>query len=210
MSASAASMGLLNGSTASAGTPDDDCVELAAVTDGARSDFSESKNRKIAGEDLKGSGTTVSAMKDAGGGLWVAHNSNQALERFPHYGLSPGASDEARNGKKTPLCSDSKFVHTGPPEAIQNSGHAEARLLGNFEDGAKGLSLTLSIDWIPTTDPPSKMPCEKCYAMLCAAQKDCEHDISLCDKDGKKQSLEKHCAAGTAGYQSLKKSMGEK
>jgi len=209
---SAAAMQVLTGAMAPAVIPDPECVELKKATDKKRSEISsKTKDKTVAGKDLKGKGTTVSAMKSTpkAGGMTktrLAHNNNKAHMKCPS-AMAKGASSDARKGKKTPLCPSSSFSHPDP--AMQKSGHAEARLLGEL-GAAKPRSITLSIDWIPGNGAPSKMPCEDCHKMLCAAKTECGHDISLCDSKGQKHELsDDHCPATPASYDALRQTMGE-
>lgn len=143
-----------------------------------------------------------------GGGrasMTTAHNNHKAVEKCPTP-LAEGASDKARAGKESPLCSKSDYKHPDP--AIQKSGHAEARLFGELGN-ARPKTITISIDWQPKTDDGSKMPCEDCHKMLCAAMEDCGHNISLCDSQGNKQNLKDHCPANKTTYQGLQRAMGE-
>jgi hypothetical protein len=206
MSASVAAMTVLTGGTAVGVIKDPDCVELKKKTDEKRKELDEaSSDKSIVGHDDGGGGTTVSGMKSAGG-IATAHNNQKAYERCPN-GMSKGASSEVRKGEETPLCPDSTYKHPAP--AAQKSGHAEARLIGGL-GGATGQSLTFSIDWRPKSGGRSNMPCPDCHKMLCAAKKDCDLDISLCDKQGQKHALsDEHCPATPESYIALQETMGE-
>lgn len=50
--------------------------------------------------------------------------------------------------------------------------------------------ITLNIDWQPKSGGASKMPCPDCHQMLCAAIKDCGHEISLCNRNNEKKPLD--------------------
>lgn len=168
----------------------DECKKLEESNNGVRKDLKDTgtTNKKVVGKDLEGQGTTVSSMS-CNGNITPAHNSKQALERIETV-LAEGGSDAIRQGKETPLCPESKYVHPPPPEwAMQKSGHAEARLMAGIRS-APPSKITFNIDWIPGQGGQSKMPCEDCHKMLCAAANDCKHDIWLCGKDGNKHKLD--------------------
>ena len=146
-----------------------------------------------------------------GGFIATAHNSQKAQEFFPST-FESGGSDAVRSGESSTLCGN--YKHPDPAE--QKSGHAEARLLDGMERNAPPTKLTFNIDWRPNTGAPSKMPCETCLKMMCAARA-CGHEIWLCKDDGPPvQVSAKHCQPekekgknSKKYYRQLKADMGE-
>ncbi|WP_280152281.1 hypothetical protein [Piscinibacter sp. XHJ-5] len=185
-----------------------DCEELADSNEARRGELdSKTKDKTLVGAEGEGEGTTVSSVKRtavAGGPTKVrsAHNNHKAHEKCPKT-LAKGGSGDVRGGAPT-LCGN--YTHAKP--TMQKSGHAEARLLDELQNAAPR-RMTLNIDWRPKTGKPSKMPCENCHAMLCAAR-DCKHEITLCGKGNKPVALDQsHCPPTKASYQKLKSDMGE-
>ena len=207
---STAATGPFTGNAKQGATPDPVCKELKDTTDAKRKELGErSTNKRVVGKDATGKGTTVTAMKaitgDGTAQVAAAHNDANALKFCPS-GLVEGAGPDVRSGEKTPLCPQSDYKH--PPDAQQKSGHAEARLIGAL-GGARSMTITFSIDWRKGAGRRSNMPCQNCLDMLCAAMKECDFNISLCDKKGQPHALneEQHCSAN--GRQKLLKTMGE-
>ena len=190
------------------------CAKLDDANNETRSGLaSKSKDKKIVGPDKNGAGTTVasSSFTPARGGRSInqtAHNNAKANN------FSQNALAEGSGGKSKVKCPAASHKYLKGMEA-QHAGHAEARMVDNVFTGRKPKgSMTINVDWIPSTDPQSKMPCENCLKLLCAAQK-CGVDIYLCDKEGKKKKLQegKHCPKdgppGPQHHQALQKTMGE-
>jgi hypothetical protein len=219
--AEVASVAPQTGATAAEGPIKDDCKELSEKNDGARYDlWQKTDDQSLMGKNVKvsenlsfengsQSGTTVSSMMGSpiGGGasfLASAHNSQKAQEFFPST-FDAGGGEKVRSGEESTLCGN--YTHPAPAE--QKSGHAEARLFDSLGKNAAPTKLTLNIDWRPSNGKPSKMPCETCHQMMCAA-KECKHQIFLCKKDGSPVEVsEKHCPVRKGSYQQLKIDMGE-
>jgi len=192
-----------------------DCQKLDEKNSQTRGDLSSNtSNKSIVGHDEQGAGTTVSSVvsRPAGGGraqVATAHNNQQAVEKCPNP-LAPGGSDKVREGKETPLCSESKYKHPDP--ADQKSGHAEARLMAEMPQSRPRV-VTINIDWQPKTEDGSKMPCRDCHKMLCAAMKDCGHTIYLCDSKANKVDISDTCPEKgeptKKDHDKLKSKMGE-
>lgn len=194
---------------APAGPVKSDCDELADANEARRQELDEKTTDKtLVGAEGEGEGTTVSSVKRtpiSGGSTKVrsAHNNQKAQEKCPKT-LAKGGSKSVREGAPT-TCG---YTHAKP--TMQKSGHAEARLIDELA-GASPRKMTFNIDWRPKTGEPSKMPCENCHKMMCAAvTKPCEHKITLCGKDNKPVELSKaHCPANKQSYGQLKADMGE-
>jgi hypothetical protein len=183
-----------------------ECEELSKNNETTRKELGAlSSDKCIVGHDDNCAGTTVASMDV--GSLQSAHNNQKAQMRLDSR-LAPGGDSAVRSGEKTPLCEGSSYKHPAP--AMQKSGHAEARLMAEIAS-APPSKITLNIDWRPKSGGASKMPCPDCHEMLCAAAKDCGHEISLCREDGAKVPLEcpKPGEPSHKSYRRLEKAMGE-
>ncbi len=70
--------------------------------------------------------------------------------------------------------------------------------------GALPSKITFNIDWRSTTaGGTSKMPCKTCHEYLCKVSKDCDIEISLCDRNNVAHPVP--CPANRKNRQSLKK-----
>jgi len=198
---------------AQAQSTDPECKKLNDANNETRSGLaSNSSDKTIVGPDKDGSGTTVasSRFKPAKGPAIVqsSHNNKKANN------FAPNDLAEGSGGQSHVNCPGVRHSHAHP--RAQKAGHAEARMVDDlFEGGAPGAGkMTINIDWIPKNGSPSKMPCEDCHKMLCAAKK-CGVQVSLCDSKGKKQELkeDEHCpkkgSPTKAHYQNLRATMGE-
>jgi hypothetical protein len=190
-----------------ASSPDPECKELEDQNAETRSGLaSNTSDKTIVGPDKDCSGTTVASSKFTGGGGTInqtSHSRKKAQDYSPH-DLAEGSG-----GVSKVNCPGTRHSHAKP--RAQKAGHAEARMVDDlFAKKAGSGSMTINVDWVPKTDPPSKMPCEDCHKMLCAAQK-CGVQVSLCAKDGQKKKLEegKHCPADKNTYANLQATMGE-
>jgi len=191
--------------------PKTDCEELEDENSDARTELkNKTKDKTLVGTDGKGRGTTVSSAKitssSVGSGFKTAHSRGKAHEKLPAR-FEKGGDPADRAAGKSNLCAGSGHSHPSP--AMQKSGHAEARIFDGMGPTTGG-SVTLSIDWKPKSKKStSKMPCEDCHKMLCAAEDNCKIEIKLCDKKGKPQKLAGHCPADQSSYQRLQATMGE-
>jgi hypothetical protein len=194
------------------------CKKLEDANIETRADLMAStKNKKIVGKpvgprkrpytyDSRGTTVASSSFTPARGGRSInqtAHNNADAID------FAPNALAQGSGGQSKVNCPGTRHSHARP--RAQKAGHAEARMIDNVFTGRQPRgSMTINVDWVPKTDLPSKMPCEDCHKMMCAAQK-CNVEIYLCDKNGKKQKLQegKHCPATPASYEALQKTMGE-
>lgn len=206
--------------TASTGKPDQDippdnpCKELDQQNKDARNELSAAtKDKSVVGPNGNGRGTTVSSGKfaPAGGGaskIWTAH-SNQKAHEFCKKRFANGQKKSLRKKGKSNLCPQANHSHA--PPAMQKSGHAEARILDEMLKGRPGRpgKITFNIDWRPKKGAPSKMPCEDCHKMICAAQA-CGIEVHLCAKDGQAKKVDSsHCPANRDSYTRLQETMGE-
>ena len=92
------------------------------------------------------------------------------------------------------LC-DKSHVHPGGGAG----GHAEAKIMSHLSGlpgtAMQGGNLLLNIDWRfdnkskKSSPKQSGMPCILCFKMLCHAQKECDINIFICDKDNSAQPL---------------------
>ncbi|WAC72253.1 hypothetical protein OU995_22240 [Roseateles sp. SL47] len=189
-----------------------DCQELDQANQNRRTELANRTSaQRLVGPEKKGRGTTVSSVKRTplSGGrtkFRSAHNNHKALEKCPKT-LSPGGSRSVRTGTTPTLCGN--YSHPSPPSwAMQKSGHAEARLLDELMNGAPR-RMTFNIDWRPKTGKASKMPCDACHRLICAAL-DCKHEITLCAKGNQPVPInQQHCPATDTSYAQLKADMGE-
>jgi len=186
------------------------CQGLVDENGDAREELSnKTKDKTLVGTDGKCKGTTVSSAGIADGeGSYVltGHSRGKAAEKLPNRFVTGGDPADRAAGT-TNLCDASKHQHA--PPTMQKSGHAEARIFDDPKGPAVGAKVLLNIDWIPKTGEPSKMPCEDCHKLLCAASKDCQIKIFLCNDKNEPQDLNPHCPASAKTYESLKTAMGE-
>jgi hypothetical protein len=125
-----------------------------------------------------------------------AHSKASVAHRFDDdYVMGKPASDrrkDAENKGSNVQCDEgSSFQYSGE---FFKGGHTEARIVEtifqNSNGGKVSGTLTMKIDWQPSSGGSSNAPCEHCHALLCAAAK-CGLDIYLCDSENKPQQLNK-------------------
>ena len=197
--------------------PDPDpskCKELEEENEKQREALSsKSSDKTLVGPDDDGTGTTMASSEfvPSGGGsptITSAHN-NQKAHEFCEESLAKGGEMSDRKEGKSGLCPEAEFNHAAP--CAQKSGHSEARTfdeLGRIGKLGPGL-ITFNIDWRPKKSPASKMPCQACHKMMCAAAEKCEIRVFICDKDNKPHDVGKHCPASPQTYAGLQEAMGE-
>jgi uncharacterized protein DUF4150 len=205
----------VNGASMAPAATEEGCKELDDQNKATREKMEEkTKDKSLMGATGQQEGTTVSSSSfpagQQGGSVMTAHSSGKALEKLKGQ-LAPGGDMEDRATGESNLCNG--FKHAPPYK--QKSGHTEARLMDDTFAANPGGQLSgqmvINIDWRPKSKPgtSSKMPCEDCHKVLCAAKK-CEIQIFLCDKNNKPQELtEEHCPPEPATYQNLQETMGE-
>jgi len=189
---------------------EDDCKELNADNAGARDELSQAtRDKTLVGTDGKGRGTTVASAKfkqPSGAQKISAHSRGKAAEKLKSR-FDPGGDPNARAAGASNLCAGSGHSHARP--TMQKSGHAEARIFDSMKSPKAGAVVTLSIDWQRKSKrTSSRMPCEFCHRILCAAAEKCDMKIFLCDKHGKPQPL-MQCPASPDSYEELENVMGE-
>ncbi|MCI3953282.1 MAG: hypothetical protein K0R53_2781 [Burkholderiales bacterium] len=189
-----------------------DCEELADANAARREELGgKTSDKTLVGPDKSGKGTTVSSVKRtpvAGGTSSVrsAHNNQKAHEKCQKT-LAKGGSPEVRSGAAKTMCGS--HTHDAPCE--QKSGHAEARLLDELPNGPPQ-RMTINIDWRPKRGAPSKMPCESCHKLICAAREHCKHEITLCAAGKPPKAVpvdDTHCPPTKSSYLKLQGDMGE-
>lgn len=200
--------------------PTDDCKELDQQNKDAREELKDHTGDKaLVGKDGKGKGkgTTVSSGKftpaeGKGGGIATAHSNQKAVEKCPDRFVKGGSL--GTNGTRASGASSIPgHTHGGP--CLQKSGHTEARLFDHFGKVTEGKKINkgkmvFNIDWRPSkrTAKPSKMPCNDCHKMMCAA-KAAGVDVKICGNDNKEREVP--CDGTPKENQAkLRQSLGEK
>jgi len=112
--------------------------------------------------------------------------------------------DEAKE-KAGVLC-DKSHVHPGGGKGA----HAQTKIVNHMSElpgsAMEGGSMLLNIDWRfkrKSGPKQSGMPCGSCYDMLCHAQKECDIQIFICDKDNNPQPLSNGDCEADDAYQDL-------
>jgi len=189
-----------------AGVVSSDCVELDKRNQEQRAVLSETGDKSINRPRHNGKGSTVSSCSSSRGKR-TAHSNQKAFEKCPSglvsgkaSNLSEGDRKRVRNGTKATTCG-----HVHPDPAAQKSGHAEARLLDSMSGTTMPSKMTFNIDWHKGAGGTSKMPCKTCHEYMCTVSKECDVDISLCDRSNVAHPLP--CPANRKNRQALKKKL---
>jgi hypothetical protein len=184
--------------------------ERQNVVDTLEDESSLNQQEQATLDKAAGTGMTISsALSQVPGaeGIFSASSSGCAQACNPD-GLVEGGTSEQKMGSNAETRNDAKKREAARDKAgvlcdktHQHPGggkgaHAEAKICNHMsglpESPMRGGSLLLSIDWrFKRKSGPKRsgMPCESCHAMLCHAQKECDIQIFICDKNNNPQPL---------------------
>lgn len=189
-----------DGVTASAGkagvgiAPDPECVALDNRNENDKDNLPESQSsagNTNTNYNFKSDTKGVPSESKTAHSIVAVHHSNPE-----QYVQGKPASDRrvANNPDRTSnvQCDEGKsFRYSGE---YFKGGHSEARIIerifSNSNGGSVNGTLTMKIDWQPSSGGQSCSPCEYCHALLCAAAK-CGLEIVFCTKSNKKEKLDK-------------------
>ncbi len=174
--------------------PDPECVEL---------DNKNTQDKNDLPQRQSGTGNTntnynfESGTKNVPSESRTAHSKVAVFHSDPEKYIEGKPASERKKaanpeGKSNVKCSEGgSFRYSGE---YFKGGHTEARMVerifANSNGGKVKGTLTMKIDWQPSSGGQSCAPCEYCHALLCAATK-CGLDIFFCTKSNKKEPLDK-------------------
>jgi len=185
--------------------------EREKVVDELENQDSLNQQEQATLEKAEGTGMTISSATSqvpGAQGTFSASSSGCAQASNPN-GLVSGGTSEQKMGcssdvrnsnaakhdkakEQAGVLCDKSYVHPGGGKGA----HAEAKIANHMSEipgsAMQGGSMLLNIDWRfkrKSGPKQSGMPCGSCYAMLCHAQKECNIQIFICDKDNNPQPL---------------------
>jgi len=198
--------------------------ERKNVVDTLEDESSLNQQEQSTLDKAEGTGMTISsALSQVPGaeGVFSASSSGCAQACNPN-GLVEGGTSGQKMGSNADTRSDPKKREAAKQDAgtlcdksHQHPGggkgaHAEAKICNHMSNlpgsAMRGGSMLLNIDWRfkrKSGPKQSGMPCGSCYETLCHAQKECDIQIFICDKDNKPQPLSNGDCSDDDAYEDL-------
>ena len=199
--------------------------ERKEVVDTLKDESSLNQQEQTTLNKAEGTGMTISsALSQVPGaeGIFSASSSGCAQACNPN-GLVDGGTSAQKMGSNAETRSDPAKREAAREEAgvlcdksHQHPGggkgaHAEAKICNHMSglpgSAMQGGSMLLNIDWrfnrVGAGAKQSGMPCAACHAMLCHAQKECDIQIFICDKNNQPQPLSTGDCADEDSYEDL-------